>query len=161
MLGPPIGFPNAPPCSTVSNQPRKKHSKKTRPRMLNPPTATGRPGLSLKGCLRNFLSCPSGSCRRKVMPCERKGSGLKNCIPLHSIHFYKTTDPVRHNFLRLDPFPRDLDPPKRRLEKGHQPLFEQAQPPAWLQFPPPPSFFLSFPSSFLAAAASVGFPEFL
>ena len=38
------------------------------------------------------------------MPYGRKGSGLKNCIPLHSIHFYKTTDPVRHNFLRLDPF---------------------------------------------------------
>ena len=46
----------------------------------------------------------SGSCRRKVMPYGRKGSGLKNRIPLHSIHFYKTTDPVRHNFLRLDPF---------------------------------------------------------
>ena len=43
------------------------------------------------------------------MPHERKGSGLKNCIPLYSIHFYKTTDPVRHNFLRLDPFPRDLE----------------------------------------------------
>ena len=55
---------------------------------------------------RNFLARPSGSCRRKVMPYERKGSGLKNCIPSNFIHFFKTTDPVRHNFLRLDPFPR-------------------------------------------------------
>ena len=38
------------------------------------------------------------------MPSVRKGSGLKNCISLYFIHFYKTTDPVRHNFLRLDPF---------------------------------------------------------
>ncbi len=38
------------------------------------------------------------------MPSARKGSGLKNCISLYFIHFYKTTDPVRHNFLRLDPF---------------------------------------------------------
>ena len=32
------------------------------------------------------------------MPYGRKGSGLKNCIPLYSIHFYKTTDPVRHHY---------------------------------------------------------------
>ena len=53
---------------------------------------------------RNFITCPAGSCLRKVMPFGEKGSGLENCIPLYFIHFYKTTDPVRHNFLRLDPF---------------------------------------------------------
>ena len=27
----------------------------------------------------------------------RKGSGLENCIPLYFPHFYKATDPERHN----------------------------------------------------------------
>ena len=34
----------------------------------------------------------------------RKGSGLENCIPLHFIHFYKTSDPERHPFSAFDPF---------------------------------------------------------
>ena len=38
------------------------------------------------------------------MPSGRRGSGHENCIPLYFIHFSKTTDPVRHQFSRLDPF---------------------------------------------------------